>query len=215
MARRRAATAGALLGRNAEFASLDRLLEAARAGRGCVLVLRGESGVGKSALLDYVAEQAEGCQLARAAGVEYEAELTLAGLQQLLGASVLPRSEHLPGPQRDALRVALGMQQGPAPDRFLVALATLGVLCDMSENGTLVCLIDDAQWLDRASIQVLAFIGRRLAAERFALVFAVREPNAVQETRRIARAYRRRSGRPRRAPLAGVGCARTSRRAGA
>jgi DNA-binding CsgD family transcriptional regulator len=181
MARRRAATAGALLGRNAEFASLDRVLEDARAGRGCVLVLRGEPGVGKSALLDYVAERAEGCQLARAAGVEYEAELTLAGLQQLLGASVLPRSEHLPGPQRDALRVALGMQQGPAPDRFLVALATLGVLCDMSENGTLVCLIDDAQWLDRASIQVLAFIGRRLAAERFALVFAVREPNAVQE----------------------------------
>ena len=181
MVARPTATAHALLGRNAECASLDRVLDDARAGRGRVLVVRGEPGVGKSVLLDYVAEQARGCQLARAAGVEYEAELTLAGLQQLLGASVLQRSEHLPAPQRDALRVALGMQQGPAPDRFLVGLATLGVLCDMSENGTLVCLIDDAQWLDRASIQVLAFIGRRLAAEKFALVFAVREPNAVQE----------------------------------
>jgi AAA ATPase domain len=181
VARHTPATARAVLGRDAEFTALDRVLEDARAGRGRVLVVRGEAGVGKSALLDYVAEQASGSQLARAAGVEYEAELTLAGLQQLLGPSVLQRSEHLPGPQRDALRVALGMQQGPAPDRFLVGLATLGVLCDMAENGTLVCLVDDAQWLDRASIQVLAFIGRRLGAERFALVFAVREPSTVQE----------------------------------
>jgi DNA-binding CsgD family transcriptional regulator len=181
VARPTPATARALLGRNAECASLDRVLDDARAGRGSVLVVRGEPGVGKSALLDYLAEQAGGCQLARAAGVEYEAELTLAGLQQLLGPSMLQRSERLPGPQRDALRVAFGMQQGPAPDRFLVGLAALGVLSDMAENGTLVCLIDDAQWLDRASIQVLAFIGRRLAAERFALVFAVREPSAVQE----------------------------------
>jgi DNA-binding NarL/FixJ family response regulator len=181
VARHTPATARELLGRDAEFTALDRVLEDARAGRGRVLVVRGEAGVGKSALLDYVAEQASGSQLARAAGVEYEAELTLAGLQQLLGPSVLQRSKHLPGPQRDALRVALGMQQGPAPDRFLVGLATLGVLCDMAENGTLVCLVDDAQWLDRASIQVLAFIGRRLGAERFALVFAVREPSTVQE----------------------------------
>jgi DNA-binding CsgD family transcriptional regulator len=181
MARRTPVTARALLGRDAEFVLLDRVLDDARAGRGCVLVVRGEPGVGKSALLDYVAEQATGCRLARAAGVEYEAELPLAGLQQLLGASVLQRSEQLPGPQRNAFRVAFGMQQGPAPDRFLVALATLGVLCDMAEQDTLVCLVDDAQWLDRASIQVLAFIGRRLGAERFALVFAVREPSAVQE----------------------------------
>ncbi len=145
------------------------------------MVIRGEPGVGKTALLDYLAEQAEGCQLARAAGVEYEAELPLAGLQQLLGPSMLERSERLPDPQRDALRVALGFQEGPTPDRFLVALATLGVLSDLAENRPLVCLIDDAQWLDRASMQVLAFIGRRLAAERFALVFAVREPNAVPE----------------------------------
>jgi DNA-binding CsgD family transcriptional regulator len=146
-----------------------------------VLVVRGEPGAGKSALLDYVAEQAQGCHLSRVAGVEYEAELTLAGLQQLLGPSVMQRSEQLPSPQRDALRVALGLQEGPAPDRFLVGLAALGVLCDIAENGTLVCLIDDAQWLDRASIQVLAFIGRRLGAERFALIFAVREPSVVLE----------------------------------
>ena len=181
MAHHTPATARDLLGRNAEFASLDQLLEDARAGRGRVLVVRGEPGVGKSALLDYISEHAKGCRVARASGVEYEAELTLAGLQQLLGGSVEQRSEDLPGPQRDALRVAFGMQQGPAPDRFLVALATLGVLCNMAEEGTLVCLIDDAQWLDRASIQVLAFIARRLGAERFALVLAVREPSAVQE----------------------------------
>jgi DNA-binding CsgD family transcriptional regulator len=163
------------------LASLDRALEHARAGRGQVLVVRGEPGVGKSVLLDYVAEKARGCQVSRAVGVEYEAELTLAGLQQLLGPSVMQRSEHLPSPQRDALRIALGLQEGPAPDRFLVGLAALGVLCDVAEHGTLVCLIDDAQWLDRASIQVLAFIGRRLGAERCALIFAVREPSAVQE----------------------------------
>lgn len=101
MARPTPATARALLGRGAECASLDRVLDDARAGRGRVLVVRGESGVGKSALLDYIAEHAERCRLIRAAGVEYEAELTLAGLQQLLGASMLPRSEHLPAPQRD------------------------------------------------------------------------------------------------------------------
>jgi DNA-binding CsgD family transcriptional regulator/tetratricopeptide (TPR) repeat protein len=181
VARSTPATKEALLGRNAECGSLDRVLDDARAGRGRVLVVRGEPGVGKSALLDYVAERAEGCQVARAGGVEYEAELTLAGLQQLLGASMLERSEHLPGPQRDALRVAVGIQQGPAPDRFLVGLATLGVLCDVAEDRPLVCLIDDVQWLDRASIQVLAFLARRLAAERIALVFAVREPSVVQE----------------------------------
>ena len=175
------AAAQALLGRNSEFASLDRVLDDARGSRGSVLVVRGESGVGKSALLDYVAGRASGCQLARSAGVEYEAELMLAGLQQLLGASMLGRSEQLPAPQRDALRVALGMQQGPAPDRFLVGLATLGVLCDMAEERPLICLIDDVQWLDRASLQVLAFVARRLAAERIAMVFAVRKPSPAQE----------------------------------
>jgi len=175
------ATARALLGRNAECAALDRVLDGMRAGRGGVLVVRGEPGVGKSVLLDYIAEQASGCRLARAAGVEWEAELMLAGLQQLLGASMLPRSEHLPAPQRDALSVALGLQQGPAPDRFLVGLATLGLLSDLAEERPLVCLIDDVQWLDQASTQVLSFVARRLAAERIALVFALREPTATQE----------------------------------
>lgn len=95
------ATARSLLGRNAECAVRDRVLDGVRAGRGCAVVVRGEPGVGKSVLLDYIAEQASGCRLARAAGVEWEAELTLASLQQLLGASMLPRSEHLPAPQRD------------------------------------------------------------------------------------------------------------------
>jgi hypothetical protein len=145
------ATARALLGRNAELAVLDGVLDGARAGRGCVLVIRGEPGVGKSVLLDYVAEQASGCRLARAAGVESEAQLTFAGLQQLLGASMLERSEHLPAPQRDALLVVLGVQQGSTPDRFLVGLATLGLLSDVAEERPLVCLINDAQWLDRTS----------------------------------------------------------------
>jgi DNA-binding CsgD family transcriptional regulator len=175
------ATARALLGRNAELAVLDRVLDDARAGRGCVLVIRGEPGMGKSVLLDYVAEQASGCRLARAAGVECEAELTFAGLQQLLGASMLQRSEHLPAPQRDALKVVLGVQQGSTPDRFLVGLATLGLLSDAAEEHPLVCLIDDVQWLDRASTQVLSFVARRLAAERIALVFAVRTPSEEQE----------------------------------
>src|SRR5258707_14263367 len=130
VARHMPATARALLGRNAECAVLDRVLDGMRAGRGGVLVVRGEPGVGKSVLLDYIAEQASGCRLARAAGGEWEAELMLAGLQQLLGASMLAPAEHLPAPQRDALRVALGLQQGPAPDRFLVGLATLGLLSD-------------------------------------------------------------------------------------
>jgi DNA-binding CsgD family transcriptional regulator len=175
------ATARTLLGRNAELAVLDGVLDGARAGRGRVLVVRGEPGMGKSVLLDYVAEQASGCHLARAAGVECEAELIFAGLQQLLGASMLQRSEHLPGPQRDALRVVLGVQQGAAPDRFLVGLATLGLLSDVAEERPLVCLIDDVQWLDRASTQVLSFVARRLAAERIAMVFAVRTPSDEHE----------------------------------
>jgi hypothetical protein len=175
------ATARTLLGRNTELAVLDGVLDGARAGRGRVLVVRGEPGIGKSVLLDYVAEQASGCHLARAAGVECEAELTFAGLQQLLGASMLQRSEGLPAPQRDALRVVLGVQQGSTPDRFLVGLATLGLLSDLAEERPLVCLINDVQWLDRASTQVLSFVARRLAAERIAMVFAIRTPSEDQE----------------------------------
>jgi DNA-binding CsgD family transcriptional regulator len=170
-----------LLGRRAECAALDRVLEETRASRSSVLVVRGESGVGKSVLLDYVAERASGCRVARAGAVESEMELPLAGLQQLLGASMLERVENLPAPQGDALRLAFGLAEGPAPDRFLLALAALSLLCDVAEERPLVCVVDDVQWLDRESAQVLSFVARRLDAEPVGMVFAVREPSAVQE----------------------------------
>ena len=143
-------------------------------------MLRGEPGVGKSVLLDYAAAVASGFAVARAAGVETELELPLAGLQQLLGASLLDRAAALAPPQRDALRVAFGLLEGPVPDPFLVALAALGVLSDSADQQPLLCLVDDVQWLDKTSVQVLSFVARRLAAERLAIVFAVREPNEEQ-----------------------------------
>jgi predicted ATPase len=175
----------ALLGRDAECAVIDRLLQGARAARGSALVLRGAPGIGKSVLLGYVAERASGFRITRAAGLESEVELPLAGLQQLLGSSLLERSEQLPAPQRDALRVAFGLRAGPAPDPFLVALATLSLLSDVAEERPLVSLVDDVQWLDRASVQVLSFVAQRLAAERIAMVFAVREPNTKRELDRL------------------------------
>ena len=170
-----------LRGRRAECGVLDRVLEEARAGRSSVLVVRGESGVGKSALLDYVAARASGCRVARAGAVESEMELPLAGLQQLLGVSVLERVEHLPPPQQDALRLAFGLSEGPAPDRFLLGLAALSLLSDVAEERPLVCVVDDVQWLDRESAQVLSFVARRLEAEPIGMVFAVREPSALRE----------------------------------
>jgi DNA-binding CsgD family transcriptional regulator len=138
-------------------------------------VLSGEPGVGKTALLDYLAEQASGCRVARAAGVESEMELVYAGLHHLL-TPMLNRLQHLPEPQATAVQTAFGLGSGPAPDRFLVGLATLGLVSDAAEDHPLVCLVDDAQWLDRASAQVLGFVARRLAAESVALVFAARVP---------------------------------------
>jgi hypothetical protein len=170
-----------LRGRRAECAALDRVLEETRASRSSVLVVRGESGVGKSVLLDYVAERASGCRVARAGAVESEMELPLAGLQQLLGASMLERVENLPAPQGDALRLAFGLAEGPPPDRFLFALAALSLLSDVADERPLVCIVDDVQWLDRESAQVLSFVARRLDAEPVGMVFAVREPSAVQE----------------------------------
>jgi DNA-binding CsgD family transcriptional regulator len=164
-----------LAGRSAECARLDRLLVAARSGQSQVLVLRGEAGYGKTAFLEYLSERAAGCRLARAAGVESELELAFAGLQQLC-APMLDRLEQLPGPQRDALGTAFGLRTGEPPDRFLVGLAVLSLLAEVAEEEPLVCLVDDAQWLDRVSAQMLAFVARRLLAERVALVFAVREP---------------------------------------
>jgi len=169
-----------LRGRYAEQAALDRLLAAVRGGDSQVLVVRGEAGVGKTALLDHLDGQASGCRVARAAGVESEMELPFAGLQQLC-APMLGSLDHLPEPQRDALGTAFGLAAGEAPDRFLVGLALLGLLAEASGDRPLVCLIDDAQWLDRASAQVLAFAARRLLAEPVAVVFAVREPSANRE----------------------------------
>ena len=166
---------GRLLGRRSECAALDELVASVRAGPSRALVLRGEAGVGKSALLAYLVERASGCGIAQAAGVESEMELAFAGLHQLC-APFVDRLERLPGPQRDALGTAFGLRDGDAPDRFLVGLAALSLLSDAAEDRPLVCVVDDAQWLDGASEQALAFVARRLGAESVGLVFAVREP---------------------------------------
>jgi DNA-binding CsgD family transcriptional regulator len=159
---------------------LDRQLKGALAGRSAVQVLRGEAGVGKSALLAYVAERASACRIVRAAGVESEMELAFAGVHQLC-APLLNGLDRLPIPQQAALRVAFGLQDGDRPDRFLVALAVLSLLAEAAEASPLACLIDDAQWLDRASLQTFAFVARRLLAERIAMIFVVRTPAEVTE----------------------------------
>jgi DNA-binding CsgD family transcriptional regulator len=164
-----------LLDRLPERAALSQLLNAVRAERSGVLVMRGEPGVGKTALLEYVIESAAGLRVARVAGVESEMELAFAALQQLC-APMLDKLAGLPDPQREALGVAFGLTAGPAPDRFLVGLAVLSLLSEVAEQQPLLCVIDGAQWLDRASAQALAFVARRLLAEPVALVFATREP---------------------------------------
>src|SRR6516225_2290800 len=164
-----------LLNRQRERAVLDGLLGDLRAGRGRALVVRGEAGVGKSALLDCLAGAAVDMRVARAVGAESEMELAFAGLH-LLCAPLLGRLEGLPGPQRDALGVAFGLREGDAPDRVMVGLAVLTLLAEVAEDRPLLCLVDDAQWLDRASAQVLVFAARRLLAEPVGLVFAARDP---------------------------------------
>ena len=162
-----------LTGRRSECDVLDRLVDAVRAGESRALVVAGEPGEGKTALLDYLAGRADGFRVVRAAGVQSEMELAFAGLQQL-SAPMLDRLERLPGPQRDALRTAFGISAGPAPDRFLVGLAVLSLLAEAAGEQPLLCLVDDQQWLDRASGQVLGFVARRLGAESVGLVFAAR-----------------------------------------
>ncbi len=162
-----------LLGRRSECEALDRLLTDALSGRSGVTVLRGEAGVGKSALLSYVSERVSGWSVATAVGVESEMELAYSGLHQLCGP-MLDRLDRLPVPQREALATVFGQRTGPAPDRFLVGLAALTLFAEIAEEQPLVCIIDDAQWLDRASAQILGFVGRRLLAERVALVCAAR-----------------------------------------
>src|SRR5215472_2974797 len=139
----------ALLDRQRERAALDGLLEDLRAGRGRALVVRGEAGVGKSALLEYMAEAAADMRVARAAGAESEMELAFAGLH-LLCAPLLDRLDRLPAPQRGALGIAFGLREGGAPDRFLVGLAVLTLLAEVAEGRPLLCVVDDAQWLDAA-----------------------------------------------------------------
>jgi DNA-binding CsgD family transcriptional regulator len=165
-----------LFGRRSECVTLDGLIAGARAGQSQVLVVRGEAGIGKTSLLDYLESSAAGCRIARSAGAEAEMELAYAGLHQICGP-FLDRLERLPDPQRIALSAAFGLIRSEAPDRFLVGLAVLDLLADRAEERPLICLIDDAQWLDRASAQTLAFVARRLVAERIVLVAAIREPS--------------------------------------
>src|SRR3954453_18405987 len=169
-----------LLGRAGERQALDRLLENVRGGQSAVLVVRGEAGVGKTALLHYCARQAAGFAVAKLGGVEREMELPYAGVHQLC-APMLGRLGALPEPQRAALGVALGLSAGPAPERFLVALAALSLLAEVATERPLVCLVDDAQWLDAASRQVLGFVSRRLLAESVAIVLAIRDPTEERE----------------------------------
>ena len=171
--------ATSLTDRVAERDALDRLIEAVQAGESRVLVVCGDPGVGKTALLEYLAGRASGagCRVVRAAGVQSEMELAFAGLHQLC-APLLARARRLPVPQHEALRTAFGVAAGPPPDRFLVGLAVLSLLSEVAGERPLICVIDDAQWLDRASAQALGVTARRLAADPVGLVFGARDPGA-------------------------------------
>jgi DNA-binding CsgD family transcriptional regulator/tetratricopeptide (TPR) repeat protein len=170
-----------LLGRRSECRGLDELVASVRAGESQVLVVRGAPGIGKTALLEYVEQQASGCRIARAMGVESEMELACGGLNQLCG-SMLDHLDRLPEPQRDALETAFGRRRTGAPaDPFLIGLAVLSLLAEVADERPLVCLVDDAQWLDRLSADALAFAARRLLAEPVALVFALRESSYERE----------------------------------
>ncbi|MDI5911752.1 ATP-binding protein, partial [Streptomyces sp. 12257] len=164
-----------LVGRRRECAALDDLLVGLREGGSRVLVVRGEAGIGKSVLLEYVAAQASRVKVTWARGIEADMELPYASLHQLC-APFLDELEELPGPQRDALRVAFGMAAGDPPDRFLVGLAVLTLFTRASETRPVLVLVDDAQWLDQVSLQTLEFVARRLLAEAVAMAFAVRDP---------------------------------------
>ena len=168
-----------LMDRQTERDALDRLVEAVWAGESRVLLVRGDPGVGKTVLLDHLAGQASGsgCRVARATGVQSEMELAFAGLHQLC-APMLDRAERLPVPQRDALSTVLGLAAGPPPDRFLVGLAVLSLLSEVAAERPLICLVDDEQWLDRASAQALGFVARRLGADPVGLVFSARDPGS-------------------------------------
>jgi DNA-binding CsgD family transcriptional regulator len=168
-----------LLGRRADRETVKQLLAWAQAGRSGVLVVRGEAGIGKTAILEYARDTAatSGFRVEHSVGAESETQFAFAGLHQLCGP-LLDRAGALPEPQQAALGVAFGQRAGAAPDRFLVGLATLNLLAEVAEERPLLCLVDDAHWLDQASAQVLAFVARRVAAERLALVSALRDSSA-------------------------------------
>ena len=168
-----------LMDRRAERDTLGGLVDAIRSGESRALVVRGDPGVGKTVLVDHLAGRASGsgCRVARAPGVQSEMELAFAGLHQLC-APMLGHLDGIPGPQQDALRTAFGLAAGPPPDRFFVGLAVLSLLSEVAAERPLICVIDDEQWLDRASAQALGFVARRLAAEPVGLVFAAREPGS-------------------------------------
>src|ERR1700729_664999 len=174
-------SSGRLFGREREREVLDRLLDGVRGGRGGVLVVHGEAGVGKTALLEYAVEAGREFRIARTSGVEAEIELPFAAVQQLC-SPFLGFLDRLPQPQREALGVAFGLigvpahPTHPAPDPFLIGLAVLGVLSEAADEQPLLAVVDDAQWLDHASARALPFVARRLLAEKIALVFATREP---------------------------------------
>jgi DNA-binding CsgD family transcriptional regulator len=163
-----------LRGRTSECARLDQLIGDIRRGESRSLVLRGEAGIGKTALLDYLIAAARDLTVARAVGVESEMELPYAGLHQLCGPFI-DRLESLPGPQRQALEIAFGLREGVAPARFFVGLAVLSLLSEAAEERPVLCVVDDAQWLDQSSVLTLGFVARRLLAEPVGLVFAARE----------------------------------------
>jgi DNA-binding CsgD family transcriptional regulator len=166
-----------LTDRRSERGVLDRLIATVRAGESRVLVVRGDPGVGKTVLLDYLADRARGCRVVRAVGVQSEMELAFAGLHQLC-APIVEHLDRLPVPQRDALRTAFGTRVGPPPERFLVGLAVLSLLSEVAGERPLICVVDDEQWLDQASAQALGFVARRVAADPVGLVFAARVPGA-------------------------------------
>lgn len=170
-----AVVSAGLTGRDIECAALQQLADQARAGHSQVLVVRGEAGIGKTALLDQLAVTATDFDLVRTAGVESDMELAYAGLQQLC-APLMDRTAALPEPQREALDIAFGRSTGIAPDRFLVGLAVLGLFSAAAADRPLCALVDDAQWLDRASAQTLGFVARRLPAEPIMLVCGLRTP---------------------------------------
>src|SRR4051794_28587388 len=172
-----------LRGRARECAVLDGLVGDVRRGESRSLLLRGEAGIGKTALLEYLVESASDLTVVRAVGVESEMELAFASLHQLC-APLLDRRDRLPGPQRQALEIVFGLSAGAPPDRFVVGLAVLSLFSEAADGRPLLCVVDDAQWLDRESALTLAFVARRLQAERVGVVFASRQPG--EELRHVS-----------------------------